>query len=89
MIEFQKAEFLWDGEMQGYILSAIYYGGLLMQFLSGWLASSFGGYIIIIISVGIASILTICTPYITTTCGLPGIITTRVIIGMALVGNKS
>lgn len=58
----EDAEFDWDSQLQGYVLSSFYYGYIATQILGGYLSAKFGGKIIFGISIATTSTLTLLTP---------------------------
>ncbi|KAF1744207.1 LOW QUALITY PROTEIN: hypothetical protein MXB_4657 [Myxobolus squamalis] len=56
----KSPEFNWDSKLQG----SFYYGYLVLQIPGGWLAYKFGGTHIFGASLGIASLLTLLTPFL-------------------------
>ncbi|KAL1517435.1 hypothetical protein ABEB36_001200 [Hypothenemus hampei] len=57
-------EFPWSNELQGYILSAFFYGYISTQFLGGVLASKFGGKSLFGYGVVTTAVLTLITPVV-------------------------
>lgn len=58
----KDGSFVWPKDVQGLILSAYFYGYILMQIPGGWLSFKFGGRIILAISMAIGSAFTLLIP---------------------------
>ncbi|KAL9972228.1 hypothetical protein ACROYT_G018496 [Oculina patagonica] len=58
----ESAEFTWNTTTQGLILSAFYYGYIVMQIPGGYLARKLGGATMIGVAVGSSGALTLLTP---------------------------
>lgn len=44
----EEQEFDWDSKEQGFILSSFFYGYITTQIIGGYLASRFGGHLVIL-----------------------------------------
>lgn len=71
----------WSESMKGVILSAFFFGYMLMQIVGGWLANLFGGKPVIIICLLLCSIFTALTP-IAAHLWLPLLIAVRIGLGL-------
>ena len=75
------ADFGWNAEEQGRILSSFFVGYLLTQILGGWLAERFGGKVVLGCGVIFWSLFTLITP-IAAAGGMVALITARILMGM-------
>ncbi|EYB80952.1 hypothetical protein Y032_0396g676 [Ancylostoma ceylanicum] len=57
-----SGEFEWSKTVQGQILGAFFWGYLGSQILGGYLASRFGGKLIVLITIFVSSLLTLASP---------------------------
>lgn len=55
--------FVWSKSIQGFMLASYFYGYIITQIPGGWLSLKFGGVKVLGISMLIASILTVITPF--------------------------
>ncbi len=76
-----SAEYGWDSEQQGLVLSSFFLGYLLTQVAGGWLAERYGGKIVLAAGVVFWSLSTILTP-IAAAGGLTALLITRVLMGV-------
>lgn len=54
--------FVWDKSVQGYIMSAYFYGYIFTQLPGGWLSFRFGGRLVLAFSMGVGSLITLLIP---------------------------
>ncbi len=76
-----SADFGWDAEEQGLVLSSFFLGYLLTQVVGGWLAERYGGKVVLAGGVIFWSLSTILTP-IAAAGGLTALLITRVLMGV-------
>lgn len=74
------ADFGWDPEQQGRVLSSFFAGYLLTQVAGGWLAERYGGKIVLGLGVVFWSLFTLLTP-IAAAGGMLALLVTRVLMG--------
>jgi MFS family permease len=84
MSNFQDGEFDWDEEIQGYILSAYYYGYVATQLLGGRLSEMFGSKVILGPRVLISGIMSLLYP-VAARLHVGAFIAARVLTGAAYV----
>ncbi|GAB6024780.1 hypothetical protein CHUAL_009906 [Chamberlinius hualienensis] len=58
----EEGEFEWEKSLQGYLLGSFFYGYIITQVPSGWLADRFGGKRVLAIGLGTVSVLTLLLP---------------------------
>ncbi|CAF0884868.1 unnamed protein product [Brachionus calyciflorus] len=77
-----NGNFVWDKSIQGFILASYFYGYIITQIPGGWLSTKYGGKNVLGLSMLIASIFTIVTPF-TARWGYIPLSVCRFIIGLA------
>ena len=75
------ADFGWNPEQQGRVLSSFFAGYLLTQVAGGWLAERYGGKVVLGFGVVFWSFFTLLTP-IAAAGGMLALLVTRVLMGM-------
>jgi ACS family sodium-dependent inorganic phosphate cotransporter len=75
------ADFQWNAEQQGRVLSSFFVGYLLTQVAGGWLAERFGGKVVLGTGVVFWSLFTLLTP-IAALGGLSALLITRILMGL-------
>jgi len=78
-----RADFSWDRETQGLILSSFFYGYIVTQIPGGWLANKLGGKRVFGYGIFLSSILCLITPLATTYGGVPALMVVRILQGLA------
>ncbi len=76
-----SADYGWNSEQQGLVLSSFFLGYLLTQIAGGWLAERYGGKIVLAAGVIFWSLSTILTP-LAAAGGLTALLITRVLMGV-------
>ena len=76
-----SADYGWNSEQQGLVLSSFFLGYLLTQIAGGWLAERYGGKIVLAAGVVFWSLSTILTP-VAAAGGLTALLVTRVLMGV-------
>ncbi|KAK6627087.1 hypothetical protein RUM44_009564 [Polyplax serrata] len=77
----QPAEFNWNSDVQGVVLSSFFYGYILTQLPGGYLAAIYGGKRLFGVGIAVTSLLTILTPLFTK-YSLYLLVTLRVLEGL-------
>ncbi|MGE0621094.1 MAG: ACS family MFS transporter [Pseudomonadales bacterium] len=75
------ADFGWNPEEQGRVLSSFFAGYLLTQVAGGWLAERYGGKVVLGMGVVFWSLFTLLTP-VAAAGGMLALLVTRVLMGM-------
>ena len=55
---------MWSKQIQGFVLSAFFWGYSCTQILGGWLAARYGAKHILFLTIGLSSLLTILMPVV-------------------------
>jgi len=74
--------FIWDENMQGFVLGAFFYGYVTTNVLGGMMAERFGGKRPLMFGIFWTAALTILTPTFTRLGDFAGILATRILEGI-------
>ncbi|XP_052799662.1 sialin-like [Mya arenaria] len=78
----ETAEFEWSKKTQSLILSGFFYGFMVTQVPGGWMASRFGGKIVIGLSMALASLCTLLIPVLARASPY-AVVFDRIVIGIS------
>ncbi|XP_052799661.1 sialin-like isoform X2 [Mya arenaria] len=78
----ETAEFKWSKKTQSLILSGFFYGFMVTQVPGGWMASRFGGKIVIGLSMALASLCTLLIPVLARASPY-AVVFDRIVIGIS------